>query len=252
MRSSQQRRSVETRGRVIGIRPGIRTPHAAWQCGVPTDSPSAWCLALLAGRSLDGLVCALNLNGWVEALGPEGVENVVEASARAGLLDALATASTSRRLCASVIDKHGHRKFTPRAAVSYRFETPVRCATGDPGELRFSGNEFNMYGYFFEPLRNGLFSHKFEDQFEQPPTAPLEGYVKGNGKTRRKRGGRVVRSPRINGSIHVTDWDPAPGIADCTTTEFYSATPCKRRISPKAPKYDRWKSRKMPVCKQTW
>ena len=156
--------------------------------------------------------------------------------------------SPSGRIFLTVLYKDGGTgKFTPRAAVSYRFDTGVSCATGDPGELRFSGNEFNKYGYFREPLRNGLFSHKFENQFEQPQTAPLKGYVKGNVLTRKKR-----KNPQINGSIHVTDWDPAPGIADCMTTEFYSATPCKRWISPDAPKYASWKRRKMPVCKQTW
>ena len=145
-------------------------------------------------------------------------------------------------------DNHGNGKFTPRVADSYRFETGVSCATGDPGELQFSGNEFNKYGYFREPLRNGLFSHKFENQFEQPQTAPLKGYVKGNVLTRKKR-----KTPQINGYFYIADWDPAPGIADCMMpSQFYSATPCKRWISPKAPKYKSWNRRKEPVCKQTW
>ena len=138
-------------------------------------------------------------------------------------------------------DNHGNGKFTPRVADSYRFETPVSCATGSPGELSFSGNEFNNYGYFREPLRDGLFSHTFESQSEQPQTALLKGDVKGNVLTRAKR-----KNPQINGSIHVTDWTPSPGITGCMTTEFYSATPCKRWISPKAPKYRSWKKRKLP------
>ena len=134
------------------------------------------------------------------------------------------------------------RRGWPRATGSR-----LRCATGNPGELRISGNEFNKYGYFREPLRDGLFSHRFENQFESPQTAPLKGEVKGNVKRRSKKG-----KPQINGSFHVDDWDPAPGIADCTSVGWYSATPCKRWISPKAPKYDSWKKRKLPVCKQTW
>jgi hypothetical protein len=144
-------------------------------------------------------------------------------------------------------DNHGNGSFTPRVADSYRLEAPVSCATGNPGELSISGNEFNKYGYFREPLRDGLFSHRFENQFESPQTAPLKGEVKGNVKRRSKKG-----KPQINGSFHVDDWDPAPGIADCTSVGWYSATPCKRWISPKAPKYDSWKKRKLPVCKQTW
>ena len=96
--------------------------------------------------------------------------------------------------------------------IRYRLEAPVSCATGNPGELRISGNEFNKYGYFREPLRDGLFSHRFENQFESPQTAPLKGEVKGNVKRRSKKG-----KPQINGSFHVDDWDPAPGIADCTS-----------------------------------
>ena len=80
-------------------------------------------------------------------------------------------------------DNHGNGSFTPRVADSYRLEAPVSCATGNPGELRISGNEFNKYGYFREPLRDGLFSHRFENQFESPQTAPLKGEVKGNVKT---------------------------------------------------------------------
>lgn len=146
-------------------------------------------------------------------------------------------------------DHHGSGKFTPRVADSYRLDSGVTCSTGNPGELQISGNEFNKYGYFREPLRNGLFSHRFENQFESPQTAPLKGVVKGNVLTRHKRG-----NPQINGSFLIQDWDPAPGITDCTNigSAFYSATPCKRWISPKAPKYDSWKKRKLPVCKQTW
>ena len=144
-------------------------------------------------------------------------------------------------------DDHGNGRFTPRAAVSYSLEAPVSCATGNPGDLHISGNEFNPYGYFREPLRNGLFSHEFENQYEQPQTAPLKGYVKGNVLTRQMRG-----SPQINGSFHVLAWDPSPGIAGCTSVGWYSATPCKQRLSPRAPNYDRWKKRKLPVCKQTW
>jgi hypothetical protein len=144
-------------------------------------------------------------------------------------------------------ENHGNGSFTSRVAESYRLEAPVSCATGNPGELRISGNEFNKYGYFREPLRDGLFSHRFENQFESPQTAPLKGEVKGNVKRRSKKG-----KPQINGSFHVDDWDPAPGIADCTSVGWYSATPCKRWISPKASKYDSWKKRKLPVCKQTW
>ena len=157
-------------------------------------------------------------------------------------------ASPSSRIFLTVLYKDGGTgRFTPRAAVSYRFDTKVSCATGGPGKLRFSGNEFNKFGYFREPLRNGLFSHKFENQSEDPQTAPLKGYVKGNVLTREKR-----KQPQVNGSIHVTDWDPGPGVADCMTTQWYSAAPCKRWLSPKAPKYASWKKRKLPVCKRTW
>jgi hypothetical protein len=145
-------------------------------------------------------------------------------------------------------DDHGHGKFTPRAAVSYRFDTPVSCPSGNPGNLQFSGNEFNKYGYFREQLRGSLFSHTFESQFENPQTAPLKGYVKGNVLTREKRG-----TPQVNGSVYIADWDAPSGVSDCMMpSEHYSATPCKRWISPKAPKHASWKKRKLPVCRQTW
>ena len=81
-------------------------------------------------------------------------------------------------------DAHGKDSFMPRAAVSYRLEAPVSCATGSAGELNISGNEFSKYSYFRQPLRDGLFSQRFENQFEQPQTAPLKGDVKGNVKSR--------------------------------------------------------------------
>ncbi|MGA8217174.1 MAG: hypothetical protein WB771_01290 [Solirubrobacterales bacterium] len=149
-------------------------------------------------------------------------------------------------------DRHGNGKFTPRYAAAYRLRTGVSCTTGDPGDLLISGNEFNKYGYFRAKLSHGRFTHRFENQAEQPQASVLKGVLNGKVLKQHRRGNRVTRTARVSGAFNVEDWDPAPGTTNCTTSGSYSATSCKRWMSSRAPKYSHWKRQKAPVCRQTW
>jgi hypothetical protein len=145
-----------------------------------------------------------------------------------------------------------HGEFTPREVVAYHLQVGVSCNPGGNTLFGFGGNAFSKYAYFVGPLTDGRFSHRFEDQFEYPPLAPWKGDLSGRVLKRLKRGGRVTRTARIDGTFNVEDWDPygqAGVLENCTSpSASYSATTCKLRMSPIAPNYGRWKRWKVPVC----
>jgi hypothetical protein len=147
-----------------------------------------------------------------------------------------------------------HGEFTPREAVAYSLDVGVSCNPGGAAEFGFGGSATSKYAYFRQVLQDGRFSHRFENQFENPQLAPWKGSLNGRVLKRLKRSGRVTRTARIDGTFNVEDWDPygMAGIREnCTTSASYSATPCKVRMSPRSPHYDRWKRWKVPVCYQS-
>jgi len=142
-------------------------------------------------------------------------------------------------------------EFTPRRAVGYRLQVGVSCNPGGQSGLEFGGNGFSKYGYFSKTLQNGRFAHRFEDQAESPQYSLIRGDLEGRVLKRLKRGGRVTRTARIDGTFDVEDWDPygLTGVVEnCVSSGSYSATPCKRWMSPRAPNYTRWKRWNVPVC----
>jgi hypothetical protein len=148
-------------------------------------------------------------------------------------------------------DRHGNRKFTPRYAAAYQLRTQVSCSPGGETNFGFGGSAANKYGYFKKALTNGRFSHRFENQFENPPQAPWKGDLNGRVLKRLKRADRVIRTARVNGAFDVEDWDPygLAGVSEnCTSFgSHYAATPCKRwRSKRNRPRwYREWKA---PVC----
>ena len=91
------------------------------------------------------------------------------------------------------------------------------------------------------------------DQSELPDGATrLKGDLIGTVMKRLKRGGRVVRTARVDGTFNIEDWDPfGPTGAqqNCTSSGSYSASTCKTpHMSPQSPHYDRWKRWKVPKC----
>jgi hypothetical protein len=145
-------------------------------------------------------------------------------------------------------------EFTPREILGYSLHTPVTCNPGGPSDLSFGGNGFSKYTYFRQTLTNGQFATRFENLFESPQTAPVKGDLHGTVLKRLKQGGRVTRTARVHGSFDVQDYDPygLTGVQEnCIAAGSYSATTCKRRMSPRAPNYDRWRRWNVPVCSQT-
>ena len=162
-------------------------------------------------------------------------------------------AHTGRVVFAVLFEQNRKGNFTPREMVSYNLRTQVSCNPGGVSELGIGGNAFAKYSYFMESLTNGHWAHRFEDQFENAQAAPLKGDLSGTVLKRLKRGGRVTRTARVDGAFDIQDWDPygLTGVQEnCVSSGSYSATPCKRRMSPRAPNYSRWKRWKMPVCHQ--
>lgn len=83
--------------------------------------------------------------------------------------------------------------------------------------------------------------------------APLKGSIGGTVLAREKRGGRVVRKARIDGSFAVEDWDPyGPTTVpqNCVSSGSFSATACKRKLPPQSPNYAKWKRWRVPKCHQ--
>jgi hypothetical protein len=141
--------------------------------------------------------------------------------------------------------------FTPREMVGYQLQVQASCNPGGMAEFGIGGNAFAKYSYFAVPLMNGQWSHRFESQFENPQTAPWHGELSGTVLKRLKRGGRVIRTARLDGSFDLQDWDPygMTGVQEnCISSGSYSATTCKRRMSPRSPNYDKWKRWRVPVC----
>jgi hypothetical protein len=144
--------------------------------------------------------------------------------------------------------KNRRGEFTPREAVGYSFQAGAICS---PGQSLFAagGNAISPFAEFHPVVTNGRFSHRFENQAENPSLAAARGELTGTVLKRLKRRGRVTRTARIDGTFNVEDWDPFPGVQEnCTTSGSYSATPCKPWLSPRNPNYDRWKRWKVPVC----
>jgi hypothetical protein len=148
-------------------------------------------------------------------------------------------------------DRHGNGKFTPRYAAAYQLRVQVSCNPGGETDFGIGGNAYAKYAYFAPAITNGRFDHRFEDQFENPQRAPWKGDLNGTVLKRLKRGNRVTRTARVNGTFEVEDWDPIypPGTAfqNCTSFGSYSATPCKRwRSKRDRPRwYTEWK---VPIC----
>ena len=147
--------------------------------------------------------------------------------------------------------ENSHGEMTPREAVSYRMtQVPVSCNPGGGFGLWSGGNAFSKYTYFSATLANGRFSHTFGSEW--PEGYAPKGDLNGTVLKRLKRGGRVTRTARVDGTFNVEDWDPfgLTGIREnCTSSGSYSASTCKTpRMSPTAPNYSRWKRWKVPKC----
>ena len=147
-------------------------------------------------------------------------------------------------------EQNRHGEFTPRVAVGYRLQVGVSCNPGGNSLFSIGANGFSKYGYFSEVLTNGHFSHAFGSELPDPSL--IKGDLIGTVLKRLKRGGRVVRTARVDGTFNVEDWDPfgLTGVQDnCTSSGSYSASTCKTpRMSPQSPHYDRWKRWKVPKC----
>ena len=147
-------------------------------------------------------------------------------------------------------ERNRHGEFTPRVAVGYRLQVGMNCNPGGSSLFSIGANAFSKYGYFSEVLTNGHFSHPFGSELPDPSL--IKGDLIGTVLNRLKRGGRVVRTARVDGTFNVEDWDPF-GLAgvqeNCTTSGSYSASTCKTpRMSPQSPHFDRWKRWKVPKC----
>jgi hypothetical protein len=146
--------------------------------------------------------------------------------------------------------ENSHGEFTRREVVSYRLQVGVSCNPGGDSVFGIGGNVFAKYSYFGATLTNGRFAHTFGS--EVPEGYPLKGDLSGTVLKRLKRGGRVTRKARVDGTFNVEDWDPfgLTGVQEnCTSSGSYSASTCKTpRMSPTAPNYSRWKRWKVPKC----
>ena len=144
--------------------------------------------------------------------------------------------------------ENSHGELTPREAVSERLQVGVSCNPGGNSVFSIGGNAFSKYAYFSAVLTNGRFSHPFGS--EVPEGYPLKGDLIGTVLKRLKRGGRVVRTARVDGTFNLEDWDPFTGVQEnCASSGSYSASTCKTpRMSPTAPNYSRWKRWKVPKC----
>jgi len=99
-----------------------------------------------------------------------------------------------------------------------------------------------------------LSARKFEDAIARG-SYPVDIHNPAGSGTvlkRQKRGGRLVRTARVDGSFNVADFDPIglTGIQEnCTTSGSYSASTCKPRwMSPRSPQFSKWKRWKVPKC----
>lgn len=165
--------------------------------------------------------------------------------------DLSVTSSFPGRIFFGVLFKeNSHGELTPREVVSYRLEVGVSCNPGRDSVFGIGGNAFAKYAYAAATLTKGRFAHAFGS--EVPEGYPLKGDVSGTVLKRVKRGGRVTRTARVDGTFNVADWDPGglTGVQEnCTSFGSYSASTCKPRyMSPRAPNYDRWKRWKVPKC----
>ena len=153
-----------------------------------------------------------------------------------------------RILFAVLFKENSHGELTPREAVSYHLQVGVSCNPGGDSVFSIGGNAFSKYAYFDAALTNGHFSHTFGSEF--PEGYPLKGDLSGTVLKRLKRGGRLTRPARVDGTFNVEDWDPFAGVKEnCTSSGSYSASTCKQRwMSPRAPNYSRWKRWKVPKC----
>jgi len=143
-------------------------------------------------------------------------------------------------------DKRGNRKFRPRYAAAYQLQAATSCGAS-AGDVETGGNAYSKYSYFMGPLINGRFTHRFENQFEQPAAAPIKGDLTGRVLPRVKKAGRVVRAARVDGAFDVEHWNASVASQNCVSSGRYSATPCKRwRSKRDRPRwYNEWK---VPIC----
>lgn len=154
------------------------------------------------------------------------------------------------RIVFGVLYQENHRgEFTPRKALGYNLVGTFTCTPGGVSVFGIGGNAFSKYGYFDETLTNGHFDHTLGSELPDPSS--IKGDLSGTVLKRLKRGGRIVRTARVNGTFNVEAWDPfgrTPVHENCTSADSYSATPCKRRMSSRAPNFSRWKRWKVPIC----
>ncbi len=148
-----------------------------------------------------------------------------------------------------------HGELTPRQAVSERLQVGVSCNPGGNSVFSIAGNAFSKYGSFSEVLTKGRFFHTFGSEVSEAAGLLINGHLSGTVLKRLKRGGRVVRTARVDGSFNLEDWDPSGPtgvLQNCTSSGSFSASPCKTpHMSPTAPNYGRWKRWKVPKCYTT-
>ena len=159
-----------------------------------------------------------------------------------------------RIIFGALYGENRHGEFTPRALVSYHLQTGASCNPGGSTDFGIGGNAFAKYAYFGATLTNGgRFFHAFGSELPDTATPNPKGDLSGMVLKRLKRGGRVTRTARIEGTFNVEDWDPfgQAGVREnCTSSGSYSATPCKRRMPPGTPNFSRWKRWNVPKCYQ--
>lgn len=147
-----------------------------------------------------------------------------------------------------------HGEFAPRALVSYHLQAGASCNPGGATDFGIGGNVFAKYAYFGATLTNGgRFFHTFGSELPDTAKPNPKGDLSGTVLKRLKRGGRVTRTARIEGTFNVEDWDPfgQAGVREnCTSSGSYSATPCKRRMPSGTPNFSRWKRWNVPKCYQ--
>ena len=157
-----------------------------------------------------------------------------------------------RILFGVLFKQNRHGEFTPREVDGYALQVGVSCNPGSDSFLDIGGNAFSKYRYFSEALTNGRFSHTFGSELPDTPVPSVIGGLSGTVLKRLKRGGRVVRVARADGTFNVEDWDPfGPTGAqeNCTSSGSYSASTCKpRSMSPRSPKFSQWRRWQVPKC----
>ena len=159
-----------------------------------------------------------------------------------------------RILFGVLFKQNRHGEFTPREVAGYSLQVGASCNLGGDSFLGIGGNAFSKYTYFSEALTNGRFSHTFGSELPDTQVPSVIGGLSGTVLKRLKRGGRLVRVARVdgtfNGTFNVEDPFGLAGVQEnCTSSGSYSASTCKpRSMSSRSPKFSQWRRWNVPKC----